>query len=82
MRFNGARVGVMLRITNYSIYLRLITLMLANMYFVVNHMFRLIIVAILRENVDTEKHFGIECAFVSAVFLRMAMIINRNVPEK
>ena len=52
------------------------------MYVVVNHMFRLIMVAILMEIVDTEKHFVIEYTFVSAVFPRMAMIISRNVPEK
>lgn len=52
------------------------------MYIVVNHMFRLIIVANFRENVDIEKHFGIEYTFMSAVFLRMAMIISRNVPEE
>jgi hypothetical protein len=72
----------MLRVTCYYIYLQLITLLLANMYIVVNHMFRLIMVAIVLEIVDTEKHFGIEYAFVSVVFLRMAMIISRNVPEK
>lgn len=70
------------RITNYFIYLQLITHLLANMYIVVNHMFRLIIVANFRENVDIEKHFGIEYTFMSAVFLRMAMIISRNVPEE
>jgi hypothetical protein len=72
MRFDGARVDVMLRVTYYCIYLQLITHLLANMYIVVNHMFRLIIVAILRENGDTEKHFGIEYTFMSTVFLRMA----------
>jgi len=52
------------------------------MCIVVNHMFRLIIVAIHRENVGTVKHFGIEYTFMSAAFLMMAMIISRNVPEK
>jgi len=71
----------MLRVGHYCIYLQLITL-LFNMYIVVNHMFRLIMVAIIMEIVDTEKHFGIEYAFESAVFLRMAMTISRNALEK
>jgi hypothetical protein len=50
-------------------------------YIVVNHMFRLIIVAILWETVDAEKHCVIEYTFVSVVFLKMAMIISRNVLE-
>ena len=52
------------------------------MCIIVNHMFRLIIVTIHRENVDTVKHFGIEYTFMSAAFLMLAMIISRNVPEK
>jgi len=68
-------------ITNYCIYLQPITRMLANMY-IVNHTFRLIIVAILRENVDTEKHFGIGYNFMSAGFLRMTVITSRYVPEE
>lgn len=81
----GLMVNVWLwckRITNYCIYLQPITQLLANMYIVVNHTLRLIIVAILRENADTEKHFGIEYIFMSADFMRMAMIVRRNVPQE
>jgi hypothetical protein len=56
-------------------------------------MFRLIIIAILRDTVDTKEYmilkhvfvncnFGIKCFFVSAGLAEVIIVISRNMSEK